>query len=51
MISSSSFAVFFLLFIGLTLTSEFTSLEEPTDASEVAAAVVFPADRPQIYRI
>jgi hypothetical protein len=30
------------------LTSEFTSLEEPTDVSEVAAAVVFPADRPDI---
>jgi hypothetical protein len=28
------------------LTYEFTSLEEPTDDSDIAAIAVFPADRP-----
>jgi hypothetical protein len=51
MISSSSFIVFLFIFIGLMLTGEFSSLEEPTDVSEVAAAVVFLADRPNIYQI
>jgi hypothetical protein len=29
------------------LTNEFTSLDEPTEIPEVAAAVVFPADGPK----
>jgi hypothetical protein len=33
-------------FAGLILTDEFTSLDEPTDASRVAAIEVFPADGP-----
>jgi hypothetical protein len=37
-----------LPFVGLTLIGEFTSLEEPTDVSEVAVAAVFPADGPKL---
>jgi hypothetical protein len=33
-------------FADLMLTSEFTSLDEPTDASGVAAIAAFPADGP-----
>jgi hypothetical protein len=40
MISSSSSTV--LPFAGLMLTGEFTSLDEPTDISEVATIAVFP---------
>jgi hypothetical protein len=47
MIPLSSFIVFLLLFIGLMLTGEFTSLEEPTDASEVDASAVFHTDGPE----
>jgi hypothetical protein len=44
MISSSSSTV--LPFVGLMLTGEFTSLDEPTDVSGVATIAVFPADGP-----
>jgi hypothetical protein len=40
MISSSSLSVFPLLFVGLMLTGEFTSLDEPTEVSVVVAAAV-----------
>jgi hypothetical protein len=45
MISSSSSTV--LLFAGLMLTGEFTSLDETTKVSEVAAIAVFLADGPE----
>jgi hypothetical protein len=32
--------------IGVKLTGEFTSLEEPTDESDIAADAVSPADGP-----
>jgi hypothetical protein len=35
-----------LPFVGLMLNGEFTSLDEPTEVSEVAAIVVFHADGP-----
>jgi hypothetical protein len=44
MISSSSSTVPFMLSVGLKLTGEFTSLEEPTEDSDLAADAVFPAD-------
>jgi hypothetical protein len=40
MISLSSSTVFFVFSIGLKLTGEFTSLEEPTDDSDLAANAV-----------
>jgi hypothetical protein len=46
MISSSYSIVHFVVFIGVKLTSKPTSLEEPTDDSDIAAVVVFSADRP-----
>jgi hypothetical protein len=36
-----------LPFAGLMLIGEFTSLDEPTDVSDVAAIAIFPADRPE----
>jgi hypothetical protein len=36
--------MFILLSIGLTLASEFTSLEEPKEVSDVAAVAVLPTD-------
>jgi hypothetical protein len=45
MILSSSFTV--LPFVGLMLTGKFTSLDEPTEVSEVAAIAVFPVDGPK----
>jgi hypothetical protein len=48
MISSSSFTV--LPFVSLMLTGKFTSLDEPTEVSEVAAIAVFPADGPKFIR-
>jgi hypothetical protein len=36
--------MFPLLFVGLMLTGEFASLDEPTKDFEVAVIVVFPAD-------
>jgi hypothetical protein len=47
MISSCSSIVPSIFFVGLRLTYEFTSLEEPTDDSDLAAHVVFPADEPE----
>jgi hypothetical protein len=41
MISSSYSIVSSLLFVGFTLTGEFTSLDEPTDVSEVVATRFF----------
>jgi hypothetical protein len=35
-----------IFFIGWKLTGEFTSLEEPTDDSDLAADAVFSADGP-----
>jgi hypothetical protein len=34
-------------FVGLMLTGKFTSLDEPTEVSEVAVIVVFPVDIPK----
>jgi hypothetical protein len=50
MISSSYLIVSSLLFIGFMLIGEFTSLDEPTDVSKVAATAVFPADGPEFIR-
>jgi hypothetical protein len=47
MILSSLLIVFPLLFVVFVLTGEFTSLDEPTDVSEVAAIAVFPANEPE----
>jgi hypothetical protein len=44
MILSSSSIVFLFPFIGLMLTGESTSLDEPTKVFEVAAIAVFPVD-------
>jgi hypothetical protein len=44
MIFLSSSIVFPLLFVDLMLTGKFTSLDEPTKVSEVAAIAVFPSD-------
>jgi hypothetical protein len=41
MISSSSSIVSSIFFVGLKVTGEFTSLEEPTDGSNIAADAVF----------
>jgi hypothetical protein len=46
MISSSSLIVHSVVFVGVKLTGEFTSLEEPTDESVIAADTVFSADGP-----
>jgi hypothetical protein len=46
MISSSSSIVSSILSIGVKLTGEFTSLEEPTDDSDIAADAVFSAEGP-----
>jgi hypothetical protein len=35
-----------VVFVGVKLTGEFTSLEEPTDESVITADTVFPADGP-----
>jgi hypothetical protein len=40
----------FLLSVGLMLTGEFTLLEEPTEDSDVVAAVVLLADRLKYIR-
>jgi hypothetical protein len=40
MISSSSSTVLSLFFVGLKLTSEFTSQEEPTEVSDFAAKAI-----------
>jgi hypothetical protein len=40
MISSSGSTMLFLIYAGLMLTSEFSSLEEPTEVSEGAVVVV-----------
>jgi hypothetical protein len=37
----------FIFYIGLKLTGKFTSLEEPTDDSDLAVDAVFPADGPE----
>jgi hypothetical protein len=47
MILSSSSTVSSIFSVGLKLTGEFTSLEEPTYDSELAADAVFPADGPE----
>jgi hypothetical protein len=47
MIFSSSSIVFPLLFVGLMLTSEFTSLDEPVEVFELASIAVYPADGPK----
>jgi hypothetical protein len=39
-----------LPFVGLMLTGEFTSLDEPTEVSEVAAIAVYTTDRPEFIR-
>jgi hypothetical protein len=45
MISSSSSIALSLFFVGLKLTGEFTSLEEPAEVSDfVAEAVFLPTD-------
>jgi hypothetical protein len=36
-----------IFYVGLKLTGEFTSQEEPTDDSDLAADMVFPADGPE----
>jgi hypothetical protein len=41
---------FFIYSVGLKLTDEFTSLKEPIDDPDLAADVVFPADRPEFIR-
>jgi hypothetical protein len=46
MILLSSSTVIFIFSVGLKLTGEFTSLEEPTEVSDLAADAVFPADGP-----
>jgi hypothetical protein len=48
MISSSSSTV--LPFVGFMLIGEFTSLDEPTKVSEVAAIAVFSADGPEFIQ-
>jgi hypothetical protein len=45
MISSSSSIVFSILSIGVKLTGEFTSLEEPIDDSDIAAGAFFLCQR------
>jgi hypothetical protein len=47
MISSSSSTVLSLFFIGLKLTGEFTSQEEPTEVSDFAAEAICSADGPK----
>jgi hypothetical protein len=44
MISSSSSVVSHIFSIGVKLTSKFTSLEEPTNDSDIAADMVFSVD-------
>jgi hypothetical protein len=39
--------MFLLLSVGLPLAGEFTSLVKPMEDSDVAAAMVFPADGPE----
>jgi hypothetical protein len=46
MISSSSSVLSTIFSIGVKLTGESTSLEEPTDDSYIAVDVVFSADGP-----
>jgi hypothetical protein len=46
MVYSSSLIVYPIFFVVVKLTGEFTSLEEPTDDSDIAAVVIFPADGP-----
>jgi hypothetical protein len=50
MISSSSSFVYSVVYVDVKLTGEFTSLEEPTDESDITADAVFSADRPDIVR-
>jgi hypothetical protein len=50
LISSSSSTVLSLFFVGLKLTGEFTSLEEPTKAFNFAAEAVFTVDGPEFMR-
>jgi hypothetical protein len=47
MILSSSSPVSSIFSAGWGLTGEFTSLEEPTDDSDLATDTVFPADGPE----
>jgi hypothetical protein len=47
MILSSSSTMLFMFFVGLKLTGEFTSLEEPTEDSYLAADAVFHANGPE----
>jgi hypothetical protein len=47
MILSSSSIVSSIFSVDAKLAGEFTSLEEPTDDSDLAADAVFPADRPE----
>jgi hypothetical protein len=37
-----------IFFVGLNLTAEFTSLEEPPDDSDITVDVVFSADGPDL---
>jgi hypothetical protein len=46
MISSSSSNVLYNFSVDLKLASEFTSLEEPADDSDIASDAVFTADGP-----
>jgi hypothetical protein len=39
-----------IFYVGVNLTSEFASLEELTDDSDIAADVVFSADGPDFVR-
>jgi hypothetical protein len=42
--------VFSIFLVSLKLTGEFTSLEEPTDDSDLATDAVFPAYGPEFIR-
>jgi hypothetical protein len=50
MISSSSSTGFSIFPVDAKLTGEFTSLEEPTDDSDLAEDAVYPADRPKFIK-
>jgi hypothetical protein len=41
--------VFLLLIVGLMLTGEFTSLDEPIKVSEFDVVAVFPTDGPKFF--
>jgi hypothetical protein len=51
MTSSSSLVMPSIFFVGLKLTYEFTSLEEPIDDSDLLTDAVFSCRRTQLYRI